>query len=390
MPADSLRDRHTLHRLRISLALACIATVALALPAFAQQPWLPIGPFPALWPARLHQLAAAALLLLPVAAALTSRPRPWLWALAAVLWLRAAGDQLLWQPYLLQYLCMLIALGAVDWRPPAARPLAVEADSSVLDGLRWILVAIYFWSGFAKLHALYLDGGATIFVGTWLADVPRGVKVATSTAIPCVEMSLAVGLLLPRLRRVAVVGIVAMHALILAVLGPLGTATNRVVWPWNLAMVGWVIWLFWSPARTLVARDLLRPRARLHWAWLAVFGVLPALSYVGLWHPYLSFRLYARRDARCYMFLRDAHSAPPEAQALVRPGHYAGFTAYFDLCELAERQFGLLPPPVYGVFAAMATRFAPAPDRAIVISAPPHWRTGERRQWVAPPFTEPR
>lgn len=380
--ASASRDRSTLQRVRVSLTITVCATVILAYRAIVQQPWLPTGWLPERWPARSPQLVALALVVLPLVAAAVARPRPWLWAIAALLWLRAAGDQLLWQPYLLQYLCMLVALGAVAWQRPADL-----RDAAVLDGLRCILVAIYFWSGFAKLHALYLDGGATLFVGTWLAEVPRGVKVAVSAAIPFVEMGLAVALMSPRLHRLAVLGVTFMHVLILAVIGPFGTDSNRVVWPWNVAMACWVVWLFWHPSRPSA---ILRPRALLHWLWLAVFGVLPALSYVGLWHPYLSFRLYARRDACCYMLLRDARAAPPEALGLVRPGQLHGFNAWFDLCESAERQFGVLPPPVYGVFEAMARRYAPGPDRAILISAPPDWRTGERRQWLAPPFAEPR
>ena len=54
--------------------------------------------------------------------------------------------------------------------------------------------------------------------------------------VPVMEIAVAVGLLVPRLRNAAVAGAIATHVVVLGLLGPLGHRTNAVVWPWNAAM----------------------------------------------------------------------------------------------------------------------------------------------------------
>ncbi len=77
---------------------------------------------------------------------------------------------------------------------------------------------------------------------------------------PILEFATGVGLLFQRSRKVALFAAIAMHILILMVLGPFGRQFNPVIWPWNLAMIA--------------------------------FGLLPALSLFNLWDDYLSSAMY--------------------------------------------------------------------------------------------------
>ena len=72
-----------------------------------------------------------------------------------------------------------------------------------------------------------------------------GAPLAAGIVAPYLEMGLGLSLLFPRTRRVGVIGILVMHVLLLAMLGPWSLGWNSVVWPWNLAMVVLVPGLFW-------------------------------------------------------------------------------------------------------------------------------------------------
>ncbi len=112
-----------------------------------------------------------------------------------------------------------------------------------------------------------------------------------------------------------------MHLVILWCIGPYGLNYNRVVWPWNVAMMALLPMLF------LRTKDLPGPRilaidsSVFHKVVLVFALVCPALSHVGLWNEYASFRLYAGRYrfATVYLSQRLIDTLPAEAREQVQP-----------------------------------------------------------------------
>jgi hypothetical protein len=131
-------------------------------------------------------------------------------------------------------------------------------------------------------------------LGAWLPAALVERLGALGTIAPVIEMTLAIGLLFPRVRSLAVAGVVVQHTLVLAMLGPFGHDWNSVIWPWNAAMMLLVPVLFAGDAdagpRTVVGKPLSVPRAMAAIA----FCLLPAFGTIGLWDPYLSANLYSR------------------------------------------------------------------------------------------------
>ncbi len=111
-------------------------------------------------------------------------------------------------------------------------------------------------------------------------------------AVPVTEIAVAVGLAVPRLRHAAVVGAITTHVVVLALLGPLGHRTNAVVWPWNAALAALAALLFWNEGRA-AGHVLVPRRLGAHTGALLVFGLVPLLSFSGLWDAYLSGALYS-------------------------------------------------------------------------------------------------
>lgn len=228
-------------------------------------------------------------------------------ALVIVLVTLGLLDQMRWQPWAYQYLLCLVPMALVG-RADDRGGIATS-----LDIARLILVAIYIWGGIHKIGVQ--------FQRTYESDVVVGLLDATAGwlrdlivwnghLVPWMEILIGVLLLLPPARTAGVWMAMAMHAFILLTLGPFGLGNNSVIWPWNLAMPGMVLALFYKfdgiALRDLFAAKRLRPVALL----IAILVlIMPARSYSKRWDNYLSFHLYSGYHQRMALMLSDATAA---------------------------------------------------------------------------------
>jgi hypothetical protein len=214
-------------------------------------------------------------------------------ALAAVAFL-VLGDISRLQPWLYQYSFMLVALCLYGW--------GRVGTQDALNACRLIVVATYLWSGLQKANAGFFELTYPWLVGPLterLPDWAGSALLSGAYAVPVVEAVIGVGLLTRRFRKLAVVGAVLMHAFIMVCVGPWGHDHNTVVWPWNFAMVAFVLVLFWrppdepSPSTILVPGRTLSPGSALRATVLVLFVFMPLFSFFGLWDSYLSSSLYS-------------------------------------------------------------------------------------------------
>jgi hypothetical protein len=327
--------------------------------------------WPAL-PAPLDLVVLGALLAALGGVALAPRPRWWAAGATALALLLAVDDQSRWQPWFYQYVAMVAALAFA------------RETADTLAAWRAVLVGLYLWSGIQKLNATFM---AHLF--PWLVEplaglLPPGLQrglLAGWVVVPAVEIAIAIGLLVPRLRNAAVVAAIATHAVVLALLGPLGHGSNAVVWPWNAAMAALAALLFWNAGHpappVLVPR---RPGA--HAAALVLFGVLPVLSFAGRWDAYLSGALYSGNVQAAALSVSDAVSArlPDPARR-----HVARNRMGANVLDVWEWSMGELAVPSYPedrVFRAVARgvcRLAADPaDVVLVVFGRPRALTGRR------------
>jgi hypothetical protein len=238
------------------------------------------------------------LLALLVAAAIVPKPRWWIVASLILLALLCAQDQSRLQPWCYQYAFMLTAL-------------ALGPANASANVCRLIVAAIYFWSGAQKLNPFFAPGTFTYLAHPLAVYFPSFVVKAGYVA-PFIEIACGIGLLTRRLRPPAIVMLIAMHAFILLAIGPLGHDFNSVVWPWNIAMIVFLLLLhrrsdagageiFWGPAI-------------FHRIVFALFALAPALSFFNLWDSYLSAALYSgnKNQGAIYMTESVADHLPDE------------------------------------------------------------------------------
>jgi hypothetical protein len=344
-------------------------------------PLLPAVPFP------LGRAWFALLLGLLAAIALLPRPRACLLAFVGLAGLLGLWDQSRWQPWCYQYLFLLAALGSYPWRDPGRDGPRREA---ALGACRLAVAGTYLWSGLQKLNASFATEVfpqllRPFFPALAGAGPPLAHAVyAGGVAAALVEAGIGLGLLARPARRAAVFLALAMHAFILAAIGPLGLDVNRVVWPWNAAMALSVVILFWRTP-DLPFRAVLRPRSAVGAVALVLFGVLPGLSFLGLWDCYLSACLYSGTTARAAVYLSAASRdrLPEGVRGYTResrrePGSY--------LLDLESWSFGELGVPAYpeervyrDVARQVWSRAGKPPGMALVIQERPGLLTTTRR-----------
>lgn len=220
-------------------------------------------------------------------------------ALAVLLVLQ---DQNRLQPWFYQYLFMLAALGFSN--------LGWLSTENAMNTCRLIVAFTYIWSGLQKAHVRFAENAYPWLIEPLASHLPSG---AVSTleygaySVPVIEVAIGLGLLVRPLRKPAIIGAILMHAFILFTIGPLGHDWNLVVWPWNVAMVAFVLILFWQAPDNPSLLAVLKPEGSTFRAIvLVLFAFMPALNFFGLWDSYLSASLYSNSTEEGYVYTADS------------------------------------------------------------------------------------
>jgi hypothetical protein len=328
------------------------------------------------WPqlgAPFDVVVLGALLVALCGVALAPRPRWWAATATVLAVVLAVEDQSRWQPWFYQYTIMLATLA-----------VARDADDTIA-AWRAVLVGLYLWGGIQKLNSTFMTNLFPWLVEPLTRVLPAGldgILLGGWMVVPLLEIAVAVGLLVARLRNAAVVAAIATHVVVLGLLGPLGHGTNAVVWPWNAALAALVALLFWNGGDDAGLGVLAPRRLGAHAAALVLFLILPALSFAGRWDAYLSGALYSGNLKVAALAVTDDVGARLPAAAR---RHVARNRAGANVLDVWEWSMGELAVPSYPedrVFRAVARdvcRLAGDPaDVVLVVFGRPDTLTGRR------------
>jgi len=273
---------------------------------------LPSIPYP------LDYFCYGILLVLLLAIALATRPRIYIFAFVVFIAMYSLWDQTRWQPWVYQYWLMLIALGCFSGKP---EDLGGQRDA--LNICRLIVGCTYFYSGLQKMNHRFIATGFPWVLNTLHIHF-HGLRYL-GWAAACIEVTIGLSLLTRRFRKLGLVNGVVMHLFILYSFGPLGRNWNSVVWPWNVVMIALILFLFRNTDVTF-ADIVWRNRFVYQRFVLVLLGVLPALSFFGLWPSDLSLALYTANLTRANVQVSEQvkqKDLPPFVQRYVKPvqGH---------------------------------------------------------------------
>jgi hypothetical protein len=282
-------------------------------------------------------------------------------------------DQTRWQPWFYQYLFMLAAFGLLAWKKNDT-----GSNRAALDACKLIVASIYLWSGVQKLNVTFIRETwpdiAAFLPSSWQAVVSH-LPSYLILVIPLVEIVTGLGLLTRRFRNGVVLVAIATHMAILLLL--VASGENVVVWPWNVAMMLFVWILFWQDKETTARRILIGKKA-FQVLVLILFGVLPSLSFFGLWDSYLSSALYSGNTYQTAVYLGPAVLA--RLPAAIHPHVWQKSEPFFldiNRWAYAELRVPVYPEPrVFRQVAKRICQYAEGEKLSLWIKQKPHPFTG--------------
>lgn len=197
--------------------------------------------------------------------------------------------------------------------------------------LRYLLAAVYFWSGFHKLTPYFAEDNFQWFCSAFSFTEPLGHSPTLGYAVAVFEMSLASGLLWSRSRPFFKWIAIGLHIIILLVISPLGHNWNLVIVPWNLVMMAFV----WVSCAN--PRNKTEPQPTTQSPWksgqmilIALAWLSPALNILGLWPHTLSWQLYTNTQPEGTFYV----NGPPQFRSKQSEEVWKHFTTPSDSTRL--------------------------------------------------------
>ena len=178
-----------------------------------------------------------------------------------------------------------------------------------------LLIGVYLWGGIHKFSSEFIDNTyLSILMDMFGLDGPETIQSLgwLGYSIPLVELAIALLLIFPKTRKIGVVGVILTHLFILVFLFRINS--NTILYPWNVAMVLFVLVLFYKNNEPLVFREEHQSLIRiLNSLAIILFILLPAFSISNKWDNYLSFKLFSGKTHLFYICVDNtsAHLIDP-------------------------------------------------------------------------------
>ena len=223
------------------------------------------------------------------------KPKRWLgWVVLLLYLFLSLVDQNRLQPYFYQSALTILAIVVYKEKTEAKK---------VLNTVILIFIATYFWSGVQKLNGIFYEEwlGALI---KHFSFIPHVILQYFTYAVPWIEAALGIFLLFNKTRKLAVIGIVSMHSIIIIMLLYLGYGFNVI--PWNIQNIFSTIIIFWMLKTNSVFDfflGILSPQKGL----IFIFTfILPLSNLFGYWDHLLSFSFFTSKLDYYYIQIDDS------------------------------------------------------------------------------------
>jgi len=186
-------------------------------------------------------------------------------------------------------------------------------ENAIQSGAMLVIALVYIWSGIQKLNLGFLrDTFPWILSAFGLdfqidSDQPLGSINYLFVIVPILEFSIGLFLLIYKTRKIGIIMGLLMHLFILLSLGPTGHNWNIIVLPWNLSLILLLIQFHSQKERIKITEGI--KSFRLNYIILILFGLMPALNFIGYWDNTLSGSMYSGTHSNV-VFYFDTNSEP--------------------------------------------------------------------------------
>lgn len=257
------------------------------------------------------------------------------------------SDYTRWQPWQFMYCSMLF--------------IFIICFNDTKKAFQWvgvILVSTYIYSGLHKLNSHFIDN-------MWVESILKDFLNLSSTTIIKFKLT-KIGLLLPIIETLAGVGLLSkfwqkkaaymlilMHLLLLLILGPIGLNYNKIVWPWNIAMICLLYLIFIKQSTMVFNFNLLLSPSLMLIAFLWI--IMPLCSFWGKWPHYLSNDLYSAKAMGMQLTIKHKNLSNNPLVAFSNGVHKEDSTITVNIQHWAMQELGTPQFPEWFYYQKMAT-----------------------------------
>lgn len=263
-------------------------------------------------------------------------------------------DQNRLQPWIYQYLLLLVVLTAHDWHSSDE-----QAANQTIGLAQIVIAALYFWSGLQKLNFSFSHETLPLLLAPLEKIFPslQPPFVFPGIALALIETLIGCGLFFRKTRNWSVFSAALMHLMIAGLL--IANAYNSIVWIWNAVLIPAVFIAFWQSEVTfrLTIRAASNWKTKAAKAIVAASVLLPVLSFFGCWDVFLSGALYSGNVEIGVVRVNEDlfEKLPPKARETVFQTKASG-EKILPLREWALNELNVPAYPEHRVFRATARR----------------------------------
>ncbi len=376
--SDELREKI----FRITLALALLVGISLSLTL-----WLSIRTFPHIpvlsglvqIPFPFDVILLIFLMGLLVFIPVSPRRRELSMCVVFVLGVFAFFDQMRWQPWVYLYFFMFLILAFTSQES--------LSRAKSLNVLRLLVASVYFYSGLSKINSVFPYEIFPWMIDPFVYFFPQTFKeliLVAGFVVPYIEIAIGVGLVTRRYRAFAVVGAILMHLFILFSIGVRGW--NVIVWPWNMAMIGFVYSLFWKESTARFSDIVWGKKYFLHSITFLFFVIFPAFGLFGFWDSYLSSSLYSGNIKTGHLYVSNEvlKELPGEIRKYATPS--GKNTNSLDMYQWSFKELSVPPYPEVRVYKNIADslclRAGAGGEVSVVITGGPPFSHGKKVEYT--------
>jgi hypothetical protein len=175
--------------------------------------------------------------------------------------------------------------------------------------IAFLLMSTYFYSGLAKLNAGFAEVVWANMILRQFLRVPAYIANQSwvhysGYLLGMIELLAGVGLFFVKTQAKSAIVLIVMHLCVLLLLGPFGFKGYEVLWPWNVAMILFLYFIFLKNDEQAVVFQPVKKE----WNKLLVicWGILPVLSFWGYWDKNLSSNLFSANLPGMIICVRDS------------------------------------------------------------------------------------
>ena len=189
-----------------------------------------------------------------------------------------------WQPWEYEYLLIFLIF------------IFAKNKKHILKLIALLLIATYIISGLHKINGgfLFLVWESMILFNLLKYDLNnRSLFVHyAGIIIPIIEISVGLGLLLFKNKKLFIFSAISMHLFVIYMLSPLGINYNQVVIPWNFLLIIFIIILFNDEDYSVRFNEFYK----FNFIFVLLVCILPLLNFIEYYDDALSFNLYSGKN----------------------------------------------------------------------------------------------